>query len=116
LLRGAHQEPVRTYQLVANGIDVQVPKVTSASRLLVTFFYRARWHASIDNRAVAPMMNDLGMMEIPIGPGEHVVRLRYEGVTIWQQVAALLLAAAIVAAAARMARGKERKVQVDAAT
>lgn len=87
---------LRSYELVPNGIRIQLPEQLNDSILVASFFYRKAWHAWIDDKEVAPTMNALGMMQIPIKPGDKTALFQFQGLTAWDFIFSFLCSVSIL--------------------
>jgi len=61
-------------------------------------------------------MNDLGMMEIPLAPGDREVTVRYEGVSLMDVVIAAVVAAVVLGCVVLLLWRRRVEVRVNAAT
>lgn len=105
------EKPVflKSYELVPNGIKIQLPELDSIGTLVVSFFYRDSWHAWVDGKKAIPAMNALGMMQIPIKPGDRAVLFQYQGLKAWNFLIYLLFSVVILLItyfAPRLRRGR----------
>lgn len=96
LLRNDKPVFIKNYELLPNGIKIQLPNLDFSSSLVVSFFYRDTWHAWIDGKEATPTMNALGMMQVPVKPGDQTVLFQFQGLTAWNFFASFLCAVAIL--------------------
>ena len=96
LLRNDQPVFLGNYELVPNGIRIELPDQADSSTLVASFFYRSAWHAWVDDKEVRPAMNDLGMMQIPITPGARAVLFQFQGLKAWDFFASFLLSAVVL--------------------
>lgn len=87
---------VKSYELVPNGIRIRLPERGDGGTLVAAFFYQKSWHAWIDDREVTPAMNALGMMQIPVKPGDRTVLFRFQGLTAWDFIFSFLCSVTIL--------------------
>ena len=96
LLRDDKPIFLKSYELVPNGIEIQLPELDSSDSLVVSFFYRDSWHAWVDGKEATPAMNVLGMMQIPIKPGNRTVLFQFQGLKAWYFLVSFLFSVAIL--------------------
>ena len=96
LLRDGKSTFLQSYELVPNGIRIQLPELGESSALVVSFFYRKSWQAWIDGREAAPAMNALGMMQIPVKPGDRSVFFQFRGLSARDFLFSFLYSVAIL--------------------
>ncbi|GEM_PF-6060062 len=109
LLRNDKPVFQKSYELVPNGIKVELPERHDDTTLVVSFFHRQAWHAWVDGKEERPTMNALGMMQVPVRPENRIVVFRFRGVNGWNFLVSFLLSVAILLAACFVPRlGKGR--------
>lgn len=96
LLRDDEPSFLKNYELVPNGIKIQLPEQVNSSTLVASFFYRQSWHAWIDDKEATPTMNTLGMMQVPINPGDKTVLFQFQGLTAWDFIFSFLCSVSIL--------------------
>jgi len=96
LLRDDKPVFLKSYELVPNGIKIQLPELDSSDNLVVSFFYRDSWHAWVDGKEAIPVMTDLGMMKIPIRPGDRTVLFQFQGLNAWDFLISFSFSVAIL--------------------
>jgi len=108
IARAGQRAFVTSYQLIPNGIRIDLPEQTGPGTLVVSCFYREDWHATVDGAPVTPTMNELGMMAIPIARESRNVLLKYTGVTGLEFALSFAAALAVLTAAGFTVRRQSR--------
>jgi len=96
LLHGDKPVFLKSYELVPNGIKIQLPDLDYGGSLVASFFYRDSWHAWVDGKEVIPTMNALGMIQIPIKPGHRTVLFQFQKLTARDFLFSFLCSVAIL--------------------
>jgi hypothetical protein len=77
LIKDKKMNFLKDYQLIGNAIKIKLPEINSNQDLVVTFLHRKEWKASIDGKETTPLKTSLGMIKIPLTPGNKNVTLQY---------------------------------------
>lgn len=96
LLRDGQPVFLHNYELVPNGIRVQLPEQDYSGTLVASFFYRSSWRARVDGKEVMPAKNDLGMMQLPISPGARTVLFQFRGLNAWDFFVSFLFSVVVL--------------------
>lgn len=88
-----------SYELIPNGIEIELPERNVDAELVVAFSHRPGWRAWVDGQEQIPVANRLGMMQLPVRPENRNVIFRYIGLTGWHFLVSFLLATAMLVAA-----------------
>ena len=96
LLRDDKPVFLKSYELIPNGIRMPLPELDSSGNLVVSFFYRDSWRAWVDGKEAIPVMTDLGMLQIPVQPGDRTVLFEFQGLNAWHFLISFSFSVAIL--------------------
>src|SRR5205814_9231889 len=102
-------EPVEAaYRATGPRSAVITAIATAPSVVLIRTTYDRHWRATVDGRPGAVVPADFVDLGVPVGPGPHVIELRYVDSTVGLGVAGSAVAVAALGVAAVLLRRRER--------
>ena len=68
---------IKELQLIPNGIDLELPDISKEGNLIVSLSFSKSYRVYVDEKETPASMNYLGMMQIPIKPGNKNVHITF---------------------------------------